>query len=209
MEYQDFLREMRGHPYQDLTDGMPSGRLSELSGPCRSLLSDLLGSLVNRGMDALDELAHNAFDNGDPYVNSFPYGPKTQTVCHDYIGIAIGGTSMRKVLDSTERHCWDMERHLEDKDDRTVVILTDKWDQVRFQREYEKVFLRYALRDHVLFVFLLVTDYGVSRIPFLPWDRRELKRFADSYPLHGRHGGARGPRPHSERLYMRIRGNDS
>ena len=42
------------------------------------------------------------------------------------------------------------------------------------ERNYAGTFINYAYKYNILFMFLLVTDFGVSRIPFLSWDRRKM-----------------------------------
>lgn len=188
MDYQDFLQEMQGDPFRGLMDDELGTQISAASGPCAAVLREILRAISGGGMIALSEAADSLPAGGSgPRVNTFPFGTKTHSGHPDYIGIACTGkTSLRKVLNSAEKHCWDMELgHWGREVDKTVIILTDKWDQVQFQRDYEKIFLRYALRDRVLFLFFLVNHYGVSRIPFLPRDRRELDRLADSYQRTG------------------------
>ena len=51
--------------------------------------------------------------------------------------------------------------------EKQVTVLTDKWDVSVFQK-YEWDFLNSALMDKVQYIFLLVTDYGITVIPFLP-----------------------------------------
>ena len=57
---------------------------------------------------------------------------------------------------------------------KTILILTDKWNDPVFRMNYAGTFINYANRYNIVFMFLLVTDFGVSRIPFLSWDRRKI-----------------------------------
>lgn len=59
---------------------------------------------------------------------------------------------------------------------KTVILLTDKWDFNKFM-EYEIDFLNHALRDGIWYIFLLVTEYGYTQIPFLPGDRHMLDKY--------------------------------
>ena len=102
-------------------------------------------------------------------VNTYPFGKKTNRVYPQFWGVCAGAQRLKTVLDKAAEYC---EKPL--GEDKTVVIVTDKWDQAVFQKHFERQFLRCALEQNVTFLFLLVTDYGVSRIPFLPWDRHEL-----------------------------------
>lgn len=186
MGYQDFLREIQGNPFRGLMDGEMGTQISEASAPCAALLHEILGGISGAGTLGLEEAARNLSDGGNSIcVNTFPYGIKTHSTFPDYIGIACTATSMKKVLDSAERHCWNMERQFGDEIDKTVIILTDKWNHVQFERDYERIFLRYALRDRVLFMFFMVNNHGVSHIPFLTWNRRKLERLANNYQQMG------------------------
>lgn len=59
---------------------------------------------------------------------------------------------------------------------KTVFLLTDKWNSDAF-RDYELTFLNHAIRNNIWYVFLLVTDYGITQIPFLPEDRDFFRRY--------------------------------
>lgn len=196
MNYQDILQEIIGDPLIGLIDGELGARIRRASEPCSDVLDRILENLSGRGADALRDSAKDVCGSIDPRgsmdpcgrrtgINTFPFGRKTGNTYPNYIGIAVGPTSLQKALDSAENQCRCMECYLNASQDKTVLILTDKWDQPRFKRDYEQIFLRYALWDRVLFMFVLVTDYGTSEIPFLPWDRAKLDLFADRY----RHAG--------------------
>lgn len=145
------------------------------------MLNEVLGGISDGGLDLKEALSNLSAEGNNLPVNTFPFGAKTHSIHPDFIGIACTAeASLEDVFDSVERHCRDMERHhFRVEDDKTVIILTDKWDQVNFQQNYEKFFLRYALRDRVLFLFILVNSYGASPIPFLPWNRYRLERLLD------------------------------
>jgi hypothetical protein len=49
---------------------------------------------------------------------------------------------------------------------KAITIVTDTWDPKCFQK-YETLFLEAVLNDGVYFNFYLVTDYGITRIPFM------------------------------------------
>lgn len=187
MNYQEILQETLGSPFRDLLHGDLGGQIREASGPCWDVLTGILRNVSGCGRKALrDTLKRDpsgcAAGGTGTCVNTFPFGQKTDKIYHDYIGITIGGNpNLQKVLENAERHCWDMERGLDHSEEKTVLIITDKWDQMRFQQEFEEIFLRYAIKDRVLFMFILVTDYGASQIPFLPVYRSELDRFTSKY----------------------------
>ena len=75
------------------------------------------------------------------------------------------------MLDKAEIQCENMIKAYPYHVHKTILILTDKWDDPLFRKNYAGTFVNFAYRYNIVFVFLLVTDFGVSRIPFLPWDR--------------------------------------
>jgi hypothetical protein len=57
---------------------------------------------------------------------------------------------------------------------KTIFLLSDKWNNETFKR-YEKRLLEYTLSHNVWYIFLLVTMYGYTQIPFLPNDREKIQ----------------------------------
>lgn len=114
-----------------------------------------------------------------PWYNSFPFGEKTKEVFPRFLGICRGKTKLKEVLDAALDHCVDVVRKYGSKEDepRTVMILTDKWDDKTF-KGYEERFLKHTAMDGIWFVFLLATDYGYAQIPFV---RNSMYSFAKSY----------------------------
>ena len=78
------------------------------------------------------------------------------------------------MLDKAEIQCENMIKAYPYYVHKTILILTDKWDDPLFRKNYAGTFINYAYKYNILFMFLLVTDFGVSRIPFLSWDRRKM-----------------------------------
>ena len=128
-------------------------------------------------------LQDKSSDGGELSVNTFPFGIETDQTFPKFIGVSVGNgkPTLNGILSKTKKHCEIMERELALDTEKTVVILTDKWDDPLFREKYEIDFLNYAISQNVMFCFILVTDYGVTRIPFLVRGRRELDqlRFGD------------------------------
>lgn len=176
MEFTDFLQEMFSREYNaslraclnDLRKALPEQGHSVLAGIMESACRP--GKCIDiKGIPAGLNCGPQGADKSSA-LNTFPFGEQTNELYPNYIGIATRSSTLTKVLDDAEQHCWKLSRMNKPFDEKTVIILTDKWDIDRFRRYYERDFMRYAMRDNVLFIFLLVTDYGVSTIPFLPWD---------------------------------------
>lgn len=114
---------------------------------------------------------------GNPYVtkwyNSYPFGAETDVIHSRFLGICRGKTKLDAVLKEAIRHSDNVAKCCDEYYDRTTVILTDKWDVKTFAK-FEKAFTRYACLYDIFPIFLLVTDYGYTQIPFLPNDRKKL-----------------------------------
>lgn len=83
---------------------------------------------------------------------------------------------MKDVFDVVVQQSKKIAKHypISHGQDKTVMILTDKWDYDTF-RKYEKKLLNHAIQDGIWYIFLLVTDYGYTQIPFLPNDRNSIR----------------------------------
>lgn len=112
---------------------------------------------------------------GSP-INTYPFGEPTEQVFPEFLGICSGDTRLITVLNAARDHCERTRKSLPKDLPKAVMICTDKWDWPKFHQKFELPFLRYALEDDVMFIFLLVTDYGVSRIPFCGKNHAELAR---------------------------------
>ena len=93
-----------------------------------------------------------------------------------FLGVCSGNHDIIRVLDKAEEHCEKMIMAFPDRDDKTILIFTDKWNNFLFQKEYAATFIYYANKHNILFLFLLVSDFGVSQIPFLILNRNTLSK---------------------------------
>ena len=109
----------------------------------------------------------------DLQINTFPFGDLTEEVFPYFVGICQGDTTFSAVMDAADIHCKRMVK-LRNRDDKTVLILTDKWDAPKFRKKYATSFITYAYKYKIVFIFLLVTDLGIRRIPFSISNRVEL-----------------------------------
>lgn len=134
--------------------------------------SGLLGSIDDLLAASTEDLSSQS--SGDPMINTYPYGVKTNKLFTRFLAICRGKTRSKTVFNRIISQCRKMSRHFPSEEPKTVFLLTDKWDSNTFG-EYEAEMLNYALHDNIWFVFLLVTDYGITQIPFLPNDRDVFK----------------------------------
>ena len=107
---------------------------------------------------------------GIEWYNSYPFDAETDIIYSRFLGVCRGKTRLDAVLKEAVRHIENVERFCKHYYEKTTVILTDKWDAKTFAK-YEKAFVRYACKYNNFPIFLLVTDYGYTQIPFLANDR--------------------------------------
>lgn len=158
----------------------------ELPGACNDILAQIfscstepkVGSEILPYTDRLTYAAQLGLKTmpGQFHVNTFPFGARTPDVFSEFIGICSGETTILHALNAVMSYCESVQGSLPPDDEKTVTLLSDKWDGPRFQHDFEFPFLNFALTQNILFVFLLVTDYGVTRIPFLARNHMELQR---------------------------------
>ena len=109
---------------------------------------------------------------GDPKgeYNTYPFGADMNTVYPRLLAVCDDKAPLRAALNHIQSQSRKMAVLPGEK---TVFLLTDKWNAATF-RDYEVEFLNHAIRDNIWYVFLLVTDYGITRIPFLPGNRKSF-----------------------------------
>lgn len=106
-----------------------------------------------------------------PY-NTYPFGtpgtlqPRLLTICR-------GKEKLGHFLEEVLAKSWKMQRKYP-HEEKTVIILTDKWDNATFKK-HEKIFLKYAVQNEIRYIILLITDYGITEIPFLPKNPATLR----------------------------------
>lgn len=87
---------------------------------------------------------------------------------HKAVGVCKKGVnSLNSVLLKMMEFSYKMVGFSKPDNRKIVMVMTDYWDLKQF-RNYEKEMLNYALNDGIWYIFLLVTDYGCTQIPFLP-----------------------------------------
>lgn len=138
-----------------------------------------------------------SFGWGEP-INTYPFGKPTDKTYNEFFGVSAGKTTLRDVLNRAKDYCERASKELPTDEPKTVVILTEKWDTPMFRRLFDKAFRYYALEYNIWFIFILVTDYGMTRIPFLAWDRDEFDIMRRSHPaVDWDVNGAKGLLQHS------------
>lgn len=111
-----------------------------------------------------------------PWYNTWPFGAPTEEVCAKFLAVCREKRKLKETFDIVVQQSKKIAKYypISHGQDKTVMILSDKWDYDTF-RKYEKELLNHAIRDGIWYIFLLVTDYGYTQIPFLPNNRNDLK----------------------------------
>jgi len=189
--YEEFAQDVSWQN-RSAADKIGSELMNAVEGP----LTGILEQLLCRSVEPAQELysmrmrkIYECIEQGGleaPIYNTYPVGIPTDEIFCDFLGICSEEDALLPVLNAADKFCKKaMAKH--PSDDKTVLILTDKWDDYAFRRKYAMKFVKLALDHNIVFVFLLVTDYGVVRIPYLPSDRRALRnidpRFFESERL--------------------------
>lgn len=115
-----------------------------------------------------------------PY-NTYPFGVKTPNTYPRFLAICRNerlDSYMKVLLEQSEKIAAEYPGN-DPRDEKTVVLLTDKWD-IKVFKKYEHKFLKNATSHGISYIFILITDYGCTPIPFLPYDRHIERTVTDS-----------------------------
>lgn len=187
MNYEQFTKAMLDDRYRRSLQDCVEKLDMILSDECSGELHELLRLSNDIGLVGVGTLHRKGIYPGPRHkVNIFPLAASEGEIYPDYIGFTCGSKAHQsKVLESAEAYCWRANKVLGPSVRKTVLIITDMWRDMTFRAEFEQDFLRYALQSNVLFLFVLVTQYGAQPIPFLPWDRDELRQLIEAYEKSG------------------------
>ncbi len=116
---------------------------------------------------------------GSLVCNTWPYGVPSD-IYPRFLAVCRGKTTLNDAFKAMQAQSIKIANKFGPDSDiqKTVILLTDKWDHQKFLK-YEKDFLHHALRNKIWYIFLLVTDYGYTQIPFLPNDKSVLRRIEE------------------------------
>lgn len=164
----------------------------ELKAVCRQIapvdegfIYHVAGDILNRNRERniiqnIDDVLHEQYKDkrstAEPLYTIYPFGDSAGIAYPRFLAVCRAGETLNNTFAEISKQSKKMAK-LYGKDcnfDKTVILLTDKWDFKTFKK-YEKEFLNYALHDGIWYIFLLVTEYGCTQIPFLPNDRTALR----------------------------------
>ncbi len=139
-----------------------------------------LGNMVNSGITfGITGQNGRKQTNGNGHmINIYPGGKETYHVYEEFVGICYGkNTEFKKALDSAINHCVSYQRSGAHYDNPSIVIITDRWCP-EYYKKYEIYFIKYAVESNFDIHFLLVTDDGITEVPFLcPDVLQQLRTF--------------------------------
>jgi len=109
--------------------------------------------------------------------NTYPFGDPTSILYPLLLAVCAGNTKLGSILKYIVKHCRDRFAN-SSLSSKTVVLLTTKWDN-RIFKIYETELIRLSVVYDIKMVFLLVTDYGITEIPFGWFCESMLRRGID------------------------------
>ena len=115
----------------------------------------------------------------DLQINTFPFGDLGKMIYPEFVGVCQGDTTFNEIMTAINIQCKKMINRFNNEIDKTVLVLTDKWDSPTFRKKYAASFVNYAYNHNIVFIILLVTDLGIRRIPFTISERIDLFRGRD------------------------------
>ena len=129
-----------------------------------------------KGMNPVTIIGRAWTNNSKSNYVLYPYGTTAGDCPSRFLGICIGETRLEDVMNAAmdfsaivaNKYRW------KDNDRKTVVIITDKWNQKKFNHAYEEQMLAHAVNDGIWYLILFVNQFDIEQIPFLPNDRSSI-----------------------------------
>ncbi len=170
-------------------------KLQEVNHPLMEFIrSDILERNAGRTyLENLDKVLEKGLvPAGKLKFNVYPIGKKDEELHPEFLAICRGNETLNHYLKAVDKHLQTMEIRIEMRAGRVgkesvIFMLTDKWDPKVFDK-FSSQFTSHFLKGNMWIVILLVTDYGVAQIPFLPNDeetRSDLRSRLNSRNIIG------------------------
>jgi hypothetical protein len=148
----------------------------------------LAGRMLSDGKESvLEDLVNGQIDDGEQSggINTFPYGTRTRNIYPEFVGVCFGKSRLHSLFQKIEQQLgyymnrrYHMSRSISLDTKKSITILVDKWDP-KYLQQYEPLFFDAILNYNVYFNFYLVTDYGITRIPFI--NKRQMEKMKQVY----------------------------
>lgn len=137
--------------------------------------------LSKSGAEAFEDFANGRFRRDDlpKTVNTYPFGEKTSEVYPEFIGVCQGDDKLSGLFKAIVKQLrYYMADTYEGRDRKSITVFTDKWDP-KYLKQNEALFLKAILLNNVYLNFFLVTDYGITLIPFM--NRQQAETFKRNF----------------------------
>jgi hypothetical protein len=138
--------------------------------------------MAKGGLQALEDFSNGQIPFGQERsrVNTYPVGEQTNEIHSEFLGVYSSRTqrSMTGLFNAVKKQLGYYRSRQFYNVRKAITIVTDTWNPKYFQK-YETLFLEAVLNDDVCFNFYLVTDYGITRIPFM--NKRQTDDFRREY----------------------------
>ena len=177
----DFLRHFQGARNNEFPPELAKLEIGGISEQVYSVLRKIFSEYEGTYSKRIETFLGDKNSSCLSGINTYPFGEPTNDIYRDFFGICAERSNLDPILDEALRHCELVLNHYEAEDRKAVIILTNKWNDYKFHKKYFSEFLRYALIENVIFVFLLYSDYAVTLIPFLPLNRYDFESFRRTY----------------------------
>ena len=97
-------------------------------------------------------------------INTYPFGSPTDEIYLWLLAVCGEKGNLAETLDYIVRHCYRNSGNGLQNTVKGVLLLSTKWDGETFNK-YEKDLVDQYRRIDIIFVAVLVTEYGVTEIP--------------------------------------------
>lgn len=157
-------------------------------------MRDIIGGILERtlfgrhehGSNITDILAKfdgsglvNGVNSSSASFNLFPCDRKGP-IRDLFLCICGGKTAFARAMQEIIKYCRLVEKYLPLEKKKSVVLLTDKWQQEQFAK-YKNEIKDFCLGENIDFYYFLVTDYGAAKIPY--FDMHAVNHFESRYHL--------------------------
>ncbi len=166
---------MRGNSYNDTFSVNEAANLIRSTCGCLDVqMADPISEFLDDNrrdekiediITALSEFPEKLKDYGFRHeLSVIPTKARKKTPCNNLLCFGLGETKLSSVFSKIDKATDDMK---DVSGLKNVILFTDKWNEKAFEK-YEEVFLEKAKDNDIWFVFYMISEEGLTQIPFLP-----------------------------------------
>lgn len=140
-------------------------------------------------LNRLEKLLKNKSLTNDSAINLICSDKSTSDTIssinsNESLAICCGKRTINNVLLNIVKHCKKLIRQYGSREEKTIMILTNKWDEEIFREKYVVTYINYAYKYNIKFVILLVTDFGIIPIPLTALVNRSEYDYFESHGIN-------------------------